>query len=238
MNDLLCKSHIKGTNYVNLRRENMKDLEMGDVPDASENSSLKDFFGDVHIIQSDMDKAKHLLLKIQAANEEGKTIFKAQAMKRLRQRMDDDMVEATQKAKSIKANLEELDKSNLINRSSSGCESGTPVNRTRILITNALRKKLKDLMEEFQVLRHRILTDHKETVERRFYMVTGQHPDEDTVEQIIKTGESENFLQTFIHEQGKGQVMDTIRELQESMMLQKKLNRCYSIFTRYFWICL
>eukprot|EP00250_Pteridium_aquilinum_P030264 c40969_g1_i1 orf=2-307(-) len=102
MNDLLSKSIIKGTSYVDLKHDAMRDLEMGDVGDVNEDQSLKAFFGDVNVINSDMEKAKQLLSKLQAANEEGKTIHKVQAMKALRERMDLDVVEVLKKAKSIK----------------------------------------------------------------------------------------------------------------------------------------
>jgi syntaxin 1B/2/3 len=49
----------------------------------------------------------------------------------------------------------------------------------------------------------------------RYYTVTGQQADEDTIEQIIETGQSETFLQKAIQEQGRGHVMETIREIQE-----------------------
>lgn len=225
MNDLLPKSLTKGTTYVDLKQDVMRDLEMGDVGDANEDRNLNAFFSDVNAIKNDMEMAKQLLSKLQTANEEGKKIHKAQAMKALRERMDRDVEEVLKKAKSIKVNLEDLDKANLANRSYPGCEYGTPIDRTRTSITNSLRKKLKDLMEEYQLLRHQIMVEYKETVERRYYTVTGQHPDEDTIEEIIKTGESENFLHKAIREQGRGQVTDTIRELQERHDAAKEIEQ-------------
>lgn len=40
-------------------------------------------------------------------------------------------------------------------------------------------------------------------------------PDDETIESLISTGESERFLQHAIEEQGRGNVMDTITEIQE-----------------------
>ena len=44
-----------------------------------------------------------------------------------------------------------------------------PVQRTRSAITGALKKKLKDLMGEFQDLRSRVQAEYREVVERRVY---------------------------------------------------------------------
>jgi syntaxin 1B/2/3 len=49
----------------------------------------------------------------------------------------------------------------------------------------------------------------------RYYTVTGQNADEETIENMIRTGESETFLQKAIREQGRGNIIETIREIQE-----------------------
>jgi hypothetical protein len=45
--------------------------------------------------------------------------------------------------------------------------------------------------------------------------VTGQHADEEAIEQMIETGESEMIFQKAILEQGRGYVMDTLAEIRE-----------------------
>ena len=47
---------------------------------------------------------------------------------------------------------------------------------------------------------------HRDVVERRVYTVTGTRPDEEDVERLIETGESETIFQKAILEQGRGQV--------------------------------
>ncbi len=68
----------------------------------------------------------------------------------------------------------------------------------------------------------------------RYFTITGEKPDEDTIEKIIETGESENFLQVAIHEQGRGQVLETIREIQERhdavKEIEKNLLELHQIF--------
>ncbi len=53
-----------------------------------------------------------------------------------------------------------------------GCGLGSSSERTRTAITGALKKKLKDLMGEFQQLRGRLAGEYRETVERRVFTVS------------------------------------------------------------------
>ncbi|CAM6086335.1 unnamed protein product [Calypogeia fissa] len=239
MNDLLTKTYSAGRarNYVDLKKDNFNDVEYGpevEMQGMDPEKNLKVFFEEVDIIKNDMDRIKQLLAKLQDANEESKTIHKAQAMKALRDRMDKDVSEVSRTARSIKQKLEQLDKANASSRRTRGCEEGSPTDRTRTSITNSLRKKLKDYMEDFGSLRSRIMGEYRETIERRYYTVTGQRPDEDTLEHIIETGESENFLQKAIQEQGRGQVLETIREIQERhdgvKEIEKNLLELHQIF--------
>eukprot|EP00249_Psilotum_nudum_P029002 c39099_g1_i1 orf=231-1163(+) len=236
MNDLLSHPLAmgRGTNYVDLKRETMRDLELGDVKDTNTQKNLAAFFEEVVVVSNEMEKVKQLLSRLQGANEESKSIHKAQAMKALRVRMDQDAEEVLKKAKSIKTKLEDLDRANAANRMYPGCENGTSTDRTRTSITNSLRKKLKDMMGDFQVLRQTVMDEYKETIERRYYTITGQKPDEDTVERIIETGESENFLQTTIQEQGRGKIIETIQEIQERhdavLEIQRNLLELHQIF--------
>ena len=55
--------------------------------------------------------------------------------------------------------------------------------------------------------------------------MTGEHADDETIENIIETGNSETFLQKAIQEQGRGQVMETIREIQERHDAVKEIER-------------
>ncbi|URE20562.1 SynN [Musa troglodytarum] len=97
-------------------------------------------------------------------------------------------------ARGIRGRLEAMDRSSAANRRLSGCHEGTPVDRTRTAVTNGMRMKLKDLMMEFQALRQRMMAEYKETVERRYLTVTGEAAEEEVIERIIATGESEGLL--------------------------------------------
>lgn len=105
--------------------------------------------------------------------------------------MDGDVTLALKKAKVIKVRLEALDRSNAANRSLPGCGPGSSSDRTRISVVNGLRKKLKDSMESFNSLRQKISLEYRETVQRRYYTVSGENPDEKTLDLLISTGKTE-----------------------------------------------
>lgn len=203
-------------------------MEAGPEVEMANNSNDKNlgqFFEQVDSIKRDMEAMQELFGKLQRANEESKTVHKAQAMKGLRDRMDKDVVEVLKKAKLVKSKLEALDRANMANRRLLGCEEGTPTDRTRTSITNSLRNKLKDSMGEFQILRQKIMGEYRDTVQRRLYNITGEYADEDTIEKILSTGESENILQKAIQEQGRGRILETIHEIQERHDAVKEIER-------------
>jgi len=109
-----------------------------------------------------------------------------------------------------------------------GCEEGTPTDRTRTSVTNGLRNKLKDLMGEFQSLRQKVIGEYRETIERRYFTITGENASEETIEKIISTGDSETFLQKAIQEQGRGQILDTINEIQERHDAAKEIEKKFT----------
>nr|GEV74375.1 syntaxin-132-like [Tanacetum cinerariifolium] len=169
----------------------------------------------VQLIEKEFDKLNGLIKKLQDAHEESKSVTRAAAMKAIKQRMESDVDEVGMIARFIKAKIEQLDKENLTNRKKPGCGPGTGVDRSRTATTLALKKKFKDKVTEFQTLRESIHQEHREVVERRVYTVTGIRADEETIDQLIETGDSEQIFQRAIQEQGRGQVVDTLAEIQE-----------------------
>lgn len=239
MQNLMSNKFGTSRNYVDLKRDAIRgdveaggETEMANVVGTGKDMTL--FFEAVGEIKGEMERIKQFLTKLQELNEESKTIHQSQAMSALRNRMDADIVQVTTIARSIKAKLETLDKANLANRRVPWCEEGSTTDRTRTSITSSLRKKLKDLMGDFQLLRQRMMEEYKQTVERRVYTVTGQRPDEETLESIIATGESETYLQEAIQVQGRGQITETIREIHDRhdavKDIQKNLLELHQIF--------
>lgn len=189
MNDLMTKSF---TSYVDLKKEALRDMESG--PDlemgvTQVDHNLTAFLEEAEQVKQEINSIREILMRLQDANEEGKTLHKPEALKSLRSRVNADILSVLKRARAIRARLEEMDRSNAINRRLSGCKEGTPVDRTRSAVTNGLRKKLKELMMDFQGLRQRMMTEYKETVGRRYFTVTGESPDDEVIEKIISSGD-------------------------------------------------
>ncbi|EFJ20598.1 hypothetical protein SELMODRAFT_109138 [Selaginella moellendorffii] len=208
MNNLLSSSFPRGSDM----EANPLDVEM-----AVHNSekSLVGFFEEVSRIKDAMDAIQELLLKLNEDNESSKSVHKPGAMRELRSRMDEHVSLVLKNGRAIKSKLEALDASNLANRKVKGCEEGSSTDRTRMSITNSLRIKLRDLMADLANLRERMSSEYRGTIERRYFTVTGEQASQEVIERMIQTGESENFLRKAIQEQGRGQILDTIQEIQE-----------------------
>ncbi|KAL7257826.1 hypothetical protein ACSBR1_004022 [Camellia fascicularis] len=136
-----------------------------------------------------MRDVEKLYKKLQKSNEESKIVHNAKTMKELRARMDSDVGQVLKRVKVIKKKLEGLEQSNAAHRKLPGRGPGSSADRTRISIVSSLEKKLKDMMDDFQGLRGKMADEYKETVERRYFTVTGQKADEDTIENLIARGE-------------------------------------------------
>ncbi|KAL9236635.1 hypothetical protein vseg_011279 [Gypsophila vaccaria] len=217
MNDLFSSSFKK---YSDLK-QGFNDIEAG----GAEGMNLDGFFEDVEKVKEDMKEVEKFYKRLQDLNEESKVAHNAKTMKDLRARMDSDVSLVLKKVKVIKGKLEALEKSNASSRNVPGCGPGSSTDRTRIGVVSGLGKKLKDMMDEFQGLRAKMQAEYKETMERRYFTITGEKADETMIENLIASGESENFLQKAIQDQGRGQIMDTISELQERHDSVKEIER-------------
>ncbi|KAI4348427.1 hypothetical protein L6164_009152 [Bauhinia variegata] len=241
MNDLMTKSF---TSYVDLKKAAMKDidLEAGLPPKDLElrsstthmDTDMGLFLEEAEKVKTEMGNLREILERLQQANEESKSLHKPEALKALRNRINADIVSVLKQARAIRSQLEEMDRANSANRRLSGLKDGTPaIYRTRIAVTNGLRKKLKELMMDFQGLRQRMMTEYKETVGRRYFTVTGENPDEEVIEKIISNGDEE-FLSRAIKEHGRGKVLETVVEIQDrhdaAKEIEKSLLELHQVF--------
>lgn len=201
------------------------DIELGTQVTNSGELGLEGFFKQVQDIEKQIEKLSKLLKKLQDANEESKAVTKAAAMKAIKKRMENDIDEVGKIARLAKSKLEGLDRENLANRQKPGCGKGSGVDRSRTQTTIALKKKLKERMADFQALRETIQQEYREVVERRVFTVTGNRADEETIDRLIETGNSEQIFQKAIQEQGRGQVLDTLAEIQERHDTVKEIER-------------
>ncbi|KAM0992992.1 hypothetical protein FF1_008706 [Malus domestica] len=228
MNDLFSGSFSRFRSEEQSPRRDDHVIEMGStaaVRSGTAGVNLDKFFADVESVKDELKELERVYFSLQSSHEQSKTLHNASAVKDLRSRMDADVTLALKKAKVLKVRLEALDRSNAANRSLPNCGPGSSSDRTRISVVNGLRKKLKDSMDSFNALRQKISSEYRETVQRRYYTVSGQNPDEKTLDLLISTGESETFLQKAIQEQGRGQVLDTIQEIQERHDAVKDMER-------------
>ncbi|KAL8210279.1 hypothetical protein R6Q57_007011 [Mikania cordata] len=224
MNDLMTKSF---TSYVDLKKSAMKDqdLEAGHEHELQMQSiqqpdhNLTSFLHEAEFVKTEMNSIRETLVQLESANQESKTLHNPDALKANRRQINGDIVTVLKKAKTIKARLEEMDRANAESRRLSGCKQGTPVDRTRTAVANGLRKKLKELMMDFQQLRQRMMSEYKETVGRRYFTVTGEEANEEVIEKIISSGTDgqggEEFMSKAIQEHGRGKVLETVVEIQD-----------------------
>ncbi|RXH76408.1 hypothetical protein DVH24_019296 [Malus domestica] len=226
MNDLFSGSFSRFRSEEQSPRRDDHVIEMGSTAGSgAAGVNLDKFFADVESVKDELKELERVYFSLQSSHEKSKTLHNATAVKDLRSRMDADVTLALKKAKVLKVRLEALDRSNAANRSLPNCGPGSSSDRTRISVVNGLRKKLKDSMDSFNALRQKISSEYRETVQRRYYTVSGENPDEKTLDLLISTGESETFLQKAIQEQGRGQVLDTIQEIQERHDAVKDMER-------------
>ncbi|CAK9172846.1 unnamed protein product [Ilex paraguariensis] len=231
MNDLFSHSFKR---YQDLKQQAYADDMEAGGGNGNETIDLDKFFEDVENVKEDMRNVEKLYKRLQESNEESKTVHNAKTMKQLRSRMDSDVEQVLKRVKIIKGKLEALERSNAAHRKTPGCGPGSSADRTRTSVVSGLGKKLKTMMDDFQGLRTNMNAEYKETVGRRYFTVTGEKANDELIEDLISSGESETFLQKAIQEQGRGQIMDTISEIQERhdavKEIEKNLIELHQIF--------
>ncbi|XP_039005327.1 syntaxin-112-like [Hibiscus syriacus] len=230
MNDLMTKSFLS---YVELKKQAQRDLE-SEVPDVEngigkgklnpiEEINLSQFFQEVASIKMTMEGISNLVFDLQTLNEETKSIHSAKVFRGLRDRIEADTVSILRKAKVVKEKLELLDRSNASNRRlSDAYKEGTYVDRTRVSVTNGLRANLKQMMNDFNALRDKILSDHKEDLRRRYHDCTGESPGDDTV---TRGGEHVRSLAEIFEMDSRN------KERHEAVVdIQRSLERLHMVF--------
>ncbi|CAN6237530.1 unnamed protein product [Urochloa humidicola] len=236
MNDLFTSGSFK--KYADLKHQvALDDLEAGD-----EGPDLGRFFEDVDAVKDDLRGLEALHRRLRSAHEEGKTAHDAGAVRALRARADAVAGEVLRRARAVRSRLEALDRANAASRRLPGCGPGSSTDRTRSSVVTGLGKKLKDLMDDFQGLRARMAAEYKETVARRYFTVTGEKPEESTVEALIASGDSETLLQRAIQQgrqgpedmAGRGQVVEAVSEIQERhgavVEMERSLRELHQVF--------
>ncbi|KAI4381721.1 hypothetical protein MLD38_007769 [Melastoma candidum] len=205
---------------------NPDDLEVGQRLDLADEQNLSTFFQEVDAIKSAMKEITDLLRDLNNLNEESKSTYSARALRGLRDRMDSNMFSILRKANTVKNLLEALDRSNLSNRGiCNRYKEGTPIDRMRISVTNGLRVHLREMMKDFQSLRDKVVSDHREDMKRRYFNATGEEATEEVIDRVIMTG---GRIELF---GGKAEMMVGSRERHGAVMdIQRSLNKLHQVF--------
>ncbi|KAM7462936.1 hypothetical protein LguiA_031057 [Lonicera macranthoides] len=239
MNDLMTKSF---TSYVDLKKEAMKDLESGhdhtvEIPMGPTANNLTAFLEEAERVKSDTDSIRETLNRLIEANEQIKSLHSPESLKSMRKKINGDILSVLKRAKGVKTRLEEMERWNAESRRLSGCREGTPVDRTRSAVSNGLRKRMKEVMMEFQGLRQKMMGEYKESIGRQYFTVTGEYPDDEVIEKIIDNGDGlggEQFLARAIQEHGRGKVLETVVEIQDrhdaAKEIEKSLLELHQVF--------
>eukprot|EP00245_Coleochaete_scutata_P001618 TRINITY_DN1199_c0_g2_i1.p1 TRINITY_DN1199_c0_g2~~TRINITY_DN1199_c0_g2_i1.p1 ORF type:complete len:456 (-),score=89.29 TRINITY_DN1199_c0_g2_i1:201-1529(-) len=128
--------------------------------------------------------------------------------------MDAIIADIAMLSRELKQRVESLDRANIENRKVVGCHEFSSTDRTRISFTTGLKRHLKGVMGDFQSLRQQLHGEYREIIERRYFAVMGKQADEETIDRLAETGESIIFP-NIVGQQGRGQVVDTLAEIQE-----------------------
>ncbi|KAK7858061.1 putative syntaxin-131 [Quercus suber] len=196
MNDLLTDSFVSDAKGQP-SREN--DIEMGmRVPGSNPDLGMGAFNKQIQETEKQVEKLSGLLKQLKDANEESKAVTKASAMKAIKKRMEKDIDEVGKIARNVKGKLEAISKD-------------FPLS--------------SHLYGTFQTLRQRIQDEYREVVERRVMTVTGTRPDDETIDHLIETGNSEQIFQKAMQEAGRGQVLNTVEEIQERHDVVKEIEK-------------
>ncbi|KAL2644132.1 hypothetical protein R1flu_011719 [Riccia fluitans] len=212
MNNLLLSGSRRRSN------DRTSDLEMNDLfapADDVMDAAMEQFQREESAIQNDMESIRTILAKLEEAHQESQVLTNAKALKALKQRMLKEIDDVALLARKIKGKIEALEKSNAQARMKPGCGPGSVSDRTRTTRTSSLKLKLKELTGSFMKFKDKIQRDYFELVERRVFTVTGEKPDEETIERLIDEGKGEEIFQQAIQSQGRQQILGTIAEIQE-----------------------
>lgn len=122
------------TSYVDLKKAAMKDidleagLEMASAA-TGDNGDMGLFLEEAEKVKMEMNLIREILGKLQQANDETRSAHKPETLKSLRNTINFDIVTVLKKARSIRSQLEEMDRANAAKKRLSGSKEGTAIYR-------------------------------------------------------------------------------------------------------------
>lgn len=181
MNDLLSSFFSKAKQQQQQQEEHVIEITKGGM-------ELDKFLQEVESVKEELKDLERFHLSLRATNQHSKCLHSPKGVREVRSRMDLDVALSLTKAKVVKTRLEALQRANQATLSLPDCGPGSYSDRTRTALVGALNKNLKQSIESFNSLREQISYEYRDTVQRRYYAVTGENPDQETIDLLISTG--------------------------------------------------
>ena len=215
---------LKGTT-----QEEFVDVEMG----ASEQTALTSsspttmelFLNDATLVKGLLSDIRKQLINLHQLHERGKSALKSSEMTEIKNEMNNASDTAKRLAREAKMRVQNMDEDlkRLLREKKISVDGSEK--QTRETVSNALKTKLKEQMAEFQVLREKLRTEHKEVIERRFFALNGEQIEEEKLDSMIENGADEQMFKQAILDQGRGLILDTVEEIQERHKAVRELER-------------
>ena len=155
----------KGTN----KDDTFVDVERGvsSEPSTSTTSSpttMELFLRDATLIKSLLSDIRKQLVNLHQLHERGKSALKSSEMSEIKDEMNACSEKAKTLAREAKLRVQNMDEDlkRLLREKKISADGSEK--QTRETVSNALKTKLKEQMAEFQVLREKLRTEHKEVI--------------------------------------------------------------------------
>ena len=187
------------------------------VPD----NDMVEFFRSITEIDEHLNEMEKEIVELEALHMKSKITTNISVVKDMRESMGEHIQTASQTSKVILNKFSEIENTRKAKLSALSAQKL----RMRLTIFSAKRKQFKKTMSKFSNLRLTVQADYKEIVTRRYETVTGQTPTDEEVNNMIETGESETIFQKAILEQGRGQIQDTLNEIDERYRSMQQIER-------------
>ncbi|XP_020588511.1 syntaxin-related protein KNOLLE-like [Phalaenopsis equestris] len=206
MNNLMTSSLLE------LQKQAIKELEAAlgeedvlEVETRNPEENLRSFLEEAWLVKEEMAKIRELLALLEAVNDESRLADKQDVSRPMHDRINSQISEAVNAARRIRERLQDMDANGRV----SGCREVTTVDRARSSVTNGLRKKLKELMMNFEGLRQRMVAHYRKEVGRG-YSTLRQVPSQDVVD-----SDGNSQMQTLSEIQ---QRQDAAKEVEKSFL--------------------
>ena len=188
-------------------------------------STLDLFLKEATFIKSLLADIRKQLVKLHQLHERGKSALKSSEMTQIKDEMNNASDKAKNLAREAKLRVQNMDEELRKLLSEKKISADGSERQTRETVSNALKTKLKEQMAEFQILREKLRSEHKEVIERRFFALTGEKIEEEKLDSMIENGADEQMFKQAILDQGRGLILDTVEEIQERHKAVRELER-------------